>query len=144
MLLCSDEFFVVQKGKGHSFAAAIAERHSRRQLLANAAIAASRLSAYRSRRQPVFQAAKLVAGRPVHVVQEDDAAGPLSCLSLSSQRLKSAARSFAPTPTALAPASPISRSPRQLRASCAWPQDRSFAARGCALPRRAPASGWDH
>src|SRR5215831_16461090 len=76
--------------------------------------------------------------------QDDDATGPLTCLSLSSPRLKSAARSFGPTPADLAPASPASRSPRQSRASCAWPRDRSFAVRARALPRRARASAWDH
>src|SRR6516162_1296767 len=74
---------------------------------------------------------KVVAGRPVHVVRR-------------TPRFKLVARSFVPIPTALAPASPISRSPRQFRASYAWPRDRSFAARGRALPRRAPASAWDH
>src|SRR6516162_5558528 len=42
--------------------------------------AATNDRAYRSRRQPVFRAAKLVAGRPVHVAQEDDATGPLTGL----------------------------------------------------------------
>ena len=37
-------------------------------------------AAYRSRRQSVFRAAKLVAGRLLHVAQDDDATGPLSDL----------------------------------------------------------------
>src|SRR6266446_8072072 len=41
-----------------------------------------------------FSGGKARRGRLLHVAQ--DATGPLSCLSLSSQRLKSAARSFAP------------------------------------------------
>src|SRR5262249_16277004 len=58
-------------------------------------------------------------------------------------RFRLVARSFVPTAADLAPASPASRSPRQSRASCAWPRDRSFGLRGRALPRRAPASAWD-
>src|SRR5262249_57933872 len=70
--------------------------------------AATNDSAYGSRRQPVSRAIKVAAGWPVHVAGATTRLGRPPILSLSSQRLKLAARSFALTPAALPPVSPAS------------------------------------
>jgi len=69
-----------------------------------------------------FGRQQLVAGQPVHVAQDDDATGPLNGLSLvvaASQVGCPLRCSHTNRFLCFAPASPISRSPRRSRASCA-------------------------